>query len=172
MGLLSRRKLPAAARPRLVRDERVIAWASTSDGPQRAVVVTTLGVWLPDRDRLGWHQIHKASWSGSQLTIIPAVLVAERDGYDVMADGPPVSADLVDPRDVPEEIRKRVTRSVAQTFHEALPGGGVRVVARRTPGVNGVRWHVRYDDGTDRDDPAVVAATEELVSVFATPEEE
>ena len=169
MGLLSRRKLPAAARPRLARDERVVAWASTSDGPQRAVVVTTLGVWLPGRERFGWHQIHKATWSGPRLTIIPAVLVSAREHYDVMADDTPVAADLVDPHSVPEEIRRRVTRSVAQTFYEPLPGGGVRVVARRTPGINGVRWQVRYDEGTDGEDPQVVSATDEIVAAFAVP---
>jgi hypothetical protein len=172
MGLLSRRKLPAAARPKLVRDERVIAWAPTVDSPQRAVVVTTLGVWLPERDRLGWHEIHKASWSSPRLTIIPAVLVMSRGAYDVMADDTPLLVDLTDPDSVPEEIRKRVTRSVAQTFYEPLPGGGVRVVARRAPGINGVRWHVRYDDGTDAEDPEVVRVTDEIVATFAAPEPE
>jgi hypothetical protein len=172
MGLLSRRKLPAAARPKLVRDERIIAWAPTVDSPRRAVVVTTLGLWLPDRDRLGWHEIHKATWSSPRLTIIPARLVSSRDTYDVMADDAPVAVHLTDPDSVPEEIRKRVTRSVAQTFYEPLPGGGVRVVARRAPGVNGVRWHVRYDEGTDADAPDVVAATEEIVATFAAPEPE
>lgn len=172
MGLLSRRKLPAAAKPKLERDERIVAWAPTSDSPQRAVVVTTLGVWLPGRERLGWHQIHKATWSSPRLTIVPAVLVAPRDTYDVMADDTPLAVDITDPDSVPEEIRKRVTRSVAQTFYEAVPGGAVRVVARRAPGVNGVRWHVRYDEGTDRDDPQVVAATDEIVAAFAAPEVE
>jgi hypothetical protein len=41
------------------------------------------------------------------------------------------------------------------------------VVARRVPGVDGVTWHVRYDPGTDPDDPAVVSATAELVAEAA-----
>jgi hypothetical protein len=172
MGLLSRRKLSAAARPKLARDERIIAWSSTSDGSSTAVVATTLGVWVPGRERLGWHEIHKASWSGQRLTLIPAVLVETRSGYEVMTDGPAVSVDLADPGNVPDEIRKRVTRSIAQTFYEPLPGGGVRVVARRTPGVNGVRWQVRYDEGIDHDAPEVVAATDEVVAAFAAPEPE
>jgi hypothetical protein len=169
MGLLSRRKLQSAARPKLARDERIVAWASTSDGPGRAVVVTTLGVWIPGRDRLGWHQIHKAIWSPPRLTIIGAALIEARPTYDVMADDAPVGVQLADADGVPEEIRKRVTRSVAQTLHDRLPGGGVRVVARRVPGVDGVRWHVRYDAGTDRTAPDVVAATDEIVAALATP---
>jgi hypothetical protein len=164
--------LPAAARPTLDRDERIITWASTVDSPSRAVVVTTLGVWLPDAGRLGWQQIHKATWTSPRLTVIAAVLVSTRDSYDVMADAAPVSYDLAEPAAVPEEIRKRVTRSVAQTFYEALPGGGVRVVARRTPGVNGVRWHVRYDPGTDAEAPDVIAATDEIVATLSAPEPE
>ncbi len=169
MGLLFRRKLPAVARPKLARDERIVAWASTSDGPGHAVVVTTLGVWMPDRERLGWHQIHKATWSPPRLTIIAAVLVEARPTYDVMADDAPVSVQLAEPDGVPEEVRRRVTRSVAQTFRQPLAGGGVRVVARRAPGVDGVRWHVRYDEGTDGTAPDVVAATDEIVSASETP---
>jgi hypothetical protein len=167
--LLTRRRLPAPARPKLVRDERVIAWAATSTGPSRCVVVTNLGLWLPDRERLGWHQIHKAAWSGSRLTVVPAVLVDTREGYDVTADDSAVQVDLVDAGNVPAEIRTRVTRSVVHTSHHVLAGGGVRVVSRRRPGVNGVHWQVRYDEGTDPADPAVVDATQELVAEYSTP---
>jgi len=164
MGMLRRRKIPAAARPKLDRDERVVAWASTSEG--KATVVTNLGLWMPDRERIGWHQIHKASWAGTHLTVIPSVLVAERDGYDVMADDAAIDVALSDPGDVPAQVRDRVTRSVAYTEHHAVPGGGVRVVGRRIPGRNGVSWHVRYDDGTDADEESVMAATEELVAAM------
>ena len=59
MKIFGRRRL--RERPPLAHHERVVAWCSTSDG---AVVVTNLGLWLPGRkDRLGWHQIHRASWS-------------------------------------------------------------------------------------------------------------
>jgi hypothetical protein len=60
-----------------------------------------------------------------------------------------VSVNLGDPGDVPATVRERVTKSVAYTAHHPLPTGGLRVVARRVAGVNGVAWHVRYDDGTD-----------------------
>lgn len=148
MGLFRRRpKLPAADRPALDPEERVLSWARTaSDG---VLVVTNRGLWLPGGElRLGWHEVHKAVWSGQELTITPAEVVAERDGYAVVADRPVRSYRLPDPGDVPHQVRARVTRSVAYTAHHRLPGGGVRVVARRVSGVDGLTWTVRYDPGT------------------------
>ena len=170
MIVFGRRKPPRSLRPKLDKGERWLAWARSADDPGRAVVVTTLGLWLPGRARLGWHQIHKATWSGSRLTVIPSVPVGDpvpMDGagsYAVLADDEPVTVTLAEPGDVPAEVRTRVTRSVAYTAHHPLPGGGVRVVARRVPGANGLAWHVRYDDGTPHDDPEVVAATTQLVA--------
>jgi hypothetical protein len=166
-GFLRRRRLPAALRPRLDRDERVVAWAAASgDGEGRsAVVVTNRGLWLPGRaDRLDWHQIHKATWSGSQLTVVPAVQVGTGAGYAVMADDKAIGVRLTDPDDVPPQVRVRVNRSVAYTQHHALPDGGVRVVARRVTGTNGVTWQVRFDEGTDAGDPSIAEATAELVA--------
>lgn len=167
-GFLRRRRLPAALRPRIDRDERVVAWASTSDGDtdgRSAVVVTNRGLWLPDRaERLDWHQVHKATWSGSQLTVVPAVQVGTGEGYAVMADDRAIAVQLDDPDNVPPQVRNRVNRSVAYTRHHEVPGGGVRVVARRVAGVDGVTWHVRFDEGTDAADPSVTEATAELVA--------
>ena len=146
--MFGRRRLPRTLRPALSRDERVVAWASTSDG--RAIVVTNLGLWLPDRtERLGWHHIHRAAWSDPVLSVVPAAEVGTGEGYVVMADEPSVVISLDDPDDVPLEVRNRVNRSVASTTHHDLPQGGVRVVARRVPGRNGIVWHVRFDDETE-----------------------
>ncbi|MBO4210371.1 hypothetical protein [Micromonospora echinofusca] len=164
MGLFNRRKLPAANRPALDRDERVLAWARVADG-DGVVVVTNAGLWLPGRGhRLGWHDLHKAVWSGRELSVTPAERVAERDGYLVAVDSPVETYLLPDPGQVPHQVRTRLTRSVAYTEHHAVPGGGVRVVARRVVGVDGLTWTVRYDPGTPADEPAVVAATDDLVS--------
>ena len=64
-----KRKVPADVRAKFDRDERVVASASTVDA-NAAVVVTNRGLWLPGRERLGWHQIHKATWAGSRLTVV------------------------------------------------------------------------------------------------------
>jgi hypothetical protein len=186
IGLRRKRKVPADVRAKLDRDERVIASAPTVSASSAsastalastvdrdsAVVVTNRGLWLPGRDRLGWHEIHKATWSGPRLTVVPAVAVSEADRYTVMADDVAVVVALTGPGDVPAEVRDRVTRSVAYTAHHPLPGGGVRVVGRRVPGVNGVVWHVRYDEGTDAGDPDIVARTDDLVAQAARPKPE
>jgi hypothetical protein len=155
-------KLPAALRPALEPDERVVAWAAVGD--DRALVATTRGLWLPGGTRLGWHDIHKAAWSGRELRVTPAESAQVRDGYAVLVDGPVVSYLLLDPGELPDQVRTRVTRSVAFTAHYPLPVGGVRVVGRRMSGENGLSWAVRYDSGTPVDMDEVVHVTNELVT--------
>ncbi|BCL13318.1 hypothetical protein [Micromonospora sagamiensis] len=166
MGLFNRRpKLPARQRPELAADERVLAWARVGDGEEAAAVATNLGLWLPGRTaRLGWHDILKAVWSGRELTVTPAEPVAERDGYLVVADAPTETCLLLDPGELPHQVRARVTKSVAYTEHHPVPGGAGRIAARRVPGVDGLTWTVRYDPGTPADDPEVVAETDRLVA--------
>ncbi|HEX2774835.1 MAG TPA: hypothetical protein VHN18_20765, partial [Micromonosporaceae bacterium] len=78
-------RLPSQHRPPLADDERVLAW-SMADAGERVVVVTNHGLWLPGHaDRLGWHHVHKAVWSGRELAITPAQQVTERTGYRVVA---------------------------------------------------------------------------------------
>jgi hypothetical protein len=146
--LLRRRRLPAASRPPLEPDERVVAWAAAVDSP--AVVATNRGLWLPPPvGFVGWSAIHKATWSGGSLTVVPAQEVAAFEAYVQMRDLDPVTVALVDPDRLPDQVRTRVTRSVAYTRHFALAGGGgVRVVGRRVPGHDGLWWTVRYDPGT------------------------
>jgi hypothetical protein len=162
-----RPKLPVALRPALEADERVLAWAaagsSGATGQDTALVVTNRGLWLPDGVRLGWHEIHKAAWSGRELRVIPAEVAEVRDDYAVLVDSPPVTFLLLEPGEVPDQVRTRVTRSVAYTSHHPLPQGGVRVVGRRVSGVDGLSWAVRYDSGTPVDAEPVIELTGELV---------
>jgi hypothetical protein len=155
-------KLPVALRPALGRDERVVAWAPA--GENLALVATNHGLWLPDGRRLGWHEIHKAAWSGRELLITPAEVAEDREDYLVLADGPVTGYLLLEPGEVPDQVRSRVTRSVAYTAHHPLSVGGVRVVGRRVSGRNGLSWAVRYDAGTPVQLPSVVELTGELVA--------
>ena len=163
MKLFRRRPaLPAASRPPLEGEERVVAWCSCEQGG--VVVATNRGLWLPDAsDRLGWHEIHKAAWSGRELRITPAEVAEERDGYTVLVDGPVTTFLLLEPGEVPDQVRSRVTRSVAYTTHHELGRGAVRVVGRRVAGQDGLSWAVRYDAGTPVDQPEIVQATDDLV---------
>jgi hypothetical protein len=163
VSLFRRRpKLPADRRPPLEREERILTWAPVGD--DAVLVATNRGIWLPDGKRLGWHEIHKAVWSGRELKIIPAEPAQDRDGYTVLTDGPAVAFLLLEPGDLPDQVRTRVTRSVAYTTHHPMPSGGVRVVGRRVSGQNGLSWAVRYDAGTPVELPAVIELTDELVS--------
>jgi hypothetical protein len=160
-----RPKLPAELRPALEPGERVLAWTGVGEG--RALVATNRGLWLPGgpaHHRLGWHEIHKAAWSGRELRVIPAEVAEVREDYAVLVDAPPVTFLLLDPGELPDQVRTRVTRSVAYTAHHPLPVGGVRVVGRRVSGVDGLSWAVRYDAGTPVDAEPVVRVTQELVN--------
>jgi hypothetical protein len=162
--LRRRPKLPAERRPALEPDERVLAWAATGEADTAPVVVATnRGLWLPDGARLGWHEIHKAAWSGRELRLTPAEVAEERPGYTVLVDAPVREFLLLDPGELPDQVRARVTRSVAYTSHHPLPAGGVRVVGRRVSGQDGLSWAVRYDSGTPVDAEAVVEVTDDLV---------
>ena len=104
-------------------------------------------------------------WDGEALVVTPAEVVTERAGYEVVADGTPVRLKLTDPDHLPHQVRLRVTGSVQHPLHHELPGGGgVWIFARRVPGVDGLTWTVRYDHGTDGEDPAIVAVTDQLVT--------
>jgi hypothetical protein len=177
--IFTRRRLPPEMRPPLDPDERVVAWATVAEdaapigedaaptGPA-AVIATNLGLYLPGRtDRLGWHEIHKATWTGRQLVVTAATVVAQRSGYAVVADTAPMAVTLPEPGGLPHEVRTRVTRSVSFTSHQSVPGGAVRVVARRVPGVDGLRWTVRPDEGTDPATAEVERATAALVALCA-----
>jgi hypothetical protein len=185
LGLRRGRPLPDGYRPALDRDERVVAWAVTgpAGGPAAGgaagpaagaavrepgvLVATDQGLWLPGKPpaRLGWHEIHRAVWTGDSLEVTAARVVERSPGYVVVADLPTVRFQLADPGDLPAQVRGRVTRSVGPSSHHPLPGaGGVRVVARRVPGVDGLTWTARYDRGVDHDDPVVREVTADLVN--------
>jgi hypothetical protein len=158
--ILRRPRLAPESRPPLAPDERVLAFAGSDAG---MLVATNRGLWLPP-GRLGWHEIHKATWDGHVLVVIAARQVREWPGYTVVEDLPPVPFTLPEPGDLPKVVRLRVTNSVGPSTYHALPGsGGVRVAARRVPGRDGWRWTVRYDPGVDPADPVVAEVTAQLV---------
>jgi len=135
----------------LEREERVLSWADTSTGA--VVLATPLGLWWPSADaprRIGWQYIDKAVWKDRRLVVTEAALVDDI----LLVDKQPVSAELVNPRDLPPTVRKRVEGNVARSEMLPVPGGQARFVARRIPGQNGLQWWARLEPGT-ADTPAV-----------------
>jgi hypothetical protein len=106
--------------------------------------------------RTPWHLVDKAAWDPPRLVLIVA---AEGDPVgDAVAldEAPPRTFPLAVPRNLPAEVRDRVTRSVRHSAHHAVaPDGGVWLVARRVSGQDGLAWQVRFDPGTDPGDPLV-----------------
>jgi hypothetical protein len=146
VGLLHRFRRdrpPVEALAWLEPGERVTAWGRTSDGA--ALVATQRGLWAAG-ERLGWEQVHKARWDSGVLTVVPSLEVE----LGVREDGAPRRYEVVEPLGLPDEVRTRVTRSVAYSTHHRVGDGGVRIVARRVPGRDGLSWAVRYDSGTTR----------------------
>ncbi len=164
MGLrswLASRRPPPEIRGLLDRDEPVLAWGRTEAG--EPVVATRKGLWVPGGPprRIGWETVHTAGWDSGRFRLVEGVEVEP----DVVADGPVTVLRLAEAGGLPAAVHERVTASVAYTVHHQLPGlGGVRIVGRRVPGRDGVSYAARYDDGTDRQHPAVVAATEQLLA--------
>lgn len=160
-----RHRAPAELAARLAPDERVLAWARIGLDPEGApwIGATNLGLLLPNGARLGWHEVVRASWRDGVLTVVP--LVEFGDGY--AGDAAPLRLALRDPDGVPETVHKRVTASVAVTEHFPLqPAGGVRIVGRKVPGVDGLRWNAHLDPGAaigSAVDPIIHTQVEELI---------
>ena len=129
----------------------MLAAASTVDGGP--LVVTSLGLWLPEPDggarRVGWHLISKATWQSGTLTVTEAAEVDVVEGAVLIADRPPRRLRLADPGRVPETVQARVEASIRSRHHRTLPGGGAWFVQRKVPGQDGIVLQVRPDPGTD-----------------------
>jgi hypothetical protein len=153
--MFGRDRPPAQALAPLDRDERVTSWAELPSGH---VVGTPLGLWLPDSsgtpERIRWHEIAKAAWDAPRLTLSVTSTGAALAGAVTLVDQPPRVLTLREPRNVPKDVRDRVTRSVRYSSqHRLAPSGAAWVVARRVAGQDGLLWQVRFEPGTDADDP-------------------
>ena len=155
MPLLRRRRVPPQVRAvPLPAGERRTAWAVTAAG--EPVVATDRTLLLPGGHRLAWEQVERASWRPPHLTVLE---VADVEGAGAVHD-----LVLEDAGDLPAVVRTRVTGSVAWSTHERLsPDGGVRVVGRRVPGEEVLRWQLVFDTGTDTGDPLVRAQAQALL---------
>lgn len=161
--LLHGAELPAGFAGTLAEDERVVASAGADAGH---VVVTSMGIWLPEGARLDWHLVSKASWSGGVLTLVDAVERGRAGEAVLLTDQPPRRLVLRGPGRVPEIVRERVTGSIRSRYHRDLPGGGAWFVQRKVPGRDGVVLQVRADPGTD--EAAVRLVAEEVARRLAS----
>ncbi|QUQ67967.1 hypothetical protein [Kutzneria sp. CA-103260] len=142
----------------LAENESVAASCTSGGEP---VVATSLGLWLPGEERLGWHLVSKATWDGTALTVIAAVESGSAGAAVLLTDQPPCRYPLEQPGKLPEAVQRRVTQSIVDRHRHELPGGGAWFVRRRVPGQDGTILQVRADAGVD---PAAVAKLAEKVA--------
>lgn len=166
-GMARRERPPAEVTALLDPEERVTSWAELSTGG--FVVGTPLGLWLPSADggpaRTRWHLVVKATWDAPRLTLTTATEGGELTGAVTLVEQPPRVVNLPVPGVVPKDVRDRVTRSVRYSVqHSLAPSGGVWVVARRVAGQDGLSWQVRFEPGTDADDPLLREQVNALVA--------
>jgi hypothetical protein len=144
-------------------DERVLAWGvliheegwlvATSRGLRRVPADLALDR-AGEVDVLPWHEIGSAKWNkiadGGTFEVTPLTEVEP----GVQARLPVDKHVLVDARDLPPVVRRRVDQTVVASRRSPLPGGGgVLLVARRVPGQAAREWTVVFDDDADRNDP-------------------
>ena len=173
MALFTRRdRPPSEAIAHLAAGERVISWA---DGPNGEVLLATpKGLWwpieggeLPHR-LIGWQHIDKAVWRDQVLSVVEADVIDDL----LLVDRPPVTMELVVPRDLPPTVRRRVDSNVVRTDVLPITGGAARFVARRIPGQDGVVWWARLEPGVRDDEAArssVAMRIAELRASFEVP---
>ena len=141
-------------------DERVLAWGSLVRD-EGWLVATTRGLRLVNAaggeaaPLLPWHEVGHARWAatadgGGTFTITPLTEVEP----GVQARSAPRRHALSDPGELPQEVRRRVDRTVITSQRFPLPDrGGVVLVARRLPGQAAKEWTVVFDDDVDRSNP-------------------
>lgn len=152
-----RAKVP---RPELVvaQGERLLAWATTLDGS--AVGGTRDALYVAAGSRIPWENVEAADWDNDT-----SVLTVSEVGSWGQAR-PEHRLTIEEPGRFLELVRERVTASVVLQRHVPLEGRrGVRVIARRAPGVPAdLSWVFEYDEGIDPDDGFVRLAAAEALS--------
>ena len=149
--------LPDEARAGLpVEDgERVIAAGRTGDGGWAAAT----GLALVTADgRTPWVDVAHAQWYDEQRVLVLDL---------VPGAGPSRRIGLADPGRLPETVHERVMASIVLSRRFAVPGGAVRVVARRADGSTDTVWQVVPDAGTDLTTPEARAAADAAVATLA-----
>jgi hypothetical protein len=130
-------------------EENVLAIAEVSGGGH--VLATSLGLWLPSGERVGWHLISKATWRDGVLAITAATETETLEGAVLITDLSVQRFTLTRPGTVPRVVRTRVDGSIRSRHHHDLPGGGAWFVLRGVPGATGPVLQVRADPGTSEE---------------------
>lgn len=141
--------------------ERPLAWASGRAERWLVGTATALHLDAPEgRRRLGWEEIERAEWSHDSDTLA----VVEVTGWGLPERRTEFA--LVDPGQLLELLRERVTKSVVLTVFAPVHGRrGINVVGRRSPtGTGEIQWSYVLAEGLDPDDPYVAEVAERTLA--------
>jgi hypothetical protein len=161
MRLLRGRPTPDEVRAlRRDKGERILGWASAS-GDHRGYLACTNHALLfagpAQHERIAYDRVIRAAWEEPGLELVIQ-----------MESGTPTQTMrliLAEPGRVPAVVRDRVTASVMAQRHVPLrpDGTGARLVARKDPRTEQVRWAVIFDAGLDPADLENRAAADEAL---------
>ncbi|TNC27610.1 hypothetical protein [Amycolatopsis alkalitolerans] len=164
---LSGDRLPDGFPGELASNENALTVAEVAYGGH--LVVTELGLWLPEGRRVGWHLISKAAWGEGILTLVEAEEAGTAGAAVLLADREPVRFALPRPGKLPVMVRQRVDGSIrGRHRHELAGGGAVWFVRRKVPGRDGSVLQARADPGVDTE--VVAAMAREAAERLASPE--
>ena len=154
-----RTRLPADVRDALALapGERVIS--AGRDSANGWVVATDLALHAPGR-RMAWTDVVHAQWLPDEETLAVEPLPGTVPTWRLS---------LREPGRLPETVRERVMASIVMSRRVSLPGGGARLVARRTGSssdTSDLLWQVVPDPGTDLSDPLVRADVETQLAMM------
>lgn len=144
MRLTRWRNLPTGLA--LEKGERVLAVSGETVATDAALHFMNSG----SHTRLPWERVEQAAW---------------RDGVLLVREvgGARHTVPLTEPGSVPETVRERVTATVVVSTHVRLPGGGVRIAARRPAKGGEPRWTLVFDPGLDPTDAGLLAQAEQAM---------
>ena len=140
---------PPAEIRRRADGHRVLAWMPSGTS---TVIATDDALLLPagsEPDSIPWHLVLRLVWNPDSIEVTSQATAGGRPETHRIAVAEPFGA-------MPEVVRERVTASIVVQEHVPLVGErGARLVARRTPGSDELRWSVVFDVGLDAADPAL-----------------
>lgn len=173
MAVFRRRRLDPAVNKTISdtdRDDRVVAWATVAG--DRYVVATVRGLWWPTAGddpaamrRIPWELVDKAVWRDGVLIVIEAEVLDDL----ILVDRSPTALPLLEPGEVPAQVRRRVESSVVRSEIVPVTGGQARIVARRVPGRDGLTWWARLE-GSTPDNLVVRDQVQERIARFTAEE--
>jgi hypothetical protein len=146
---------------------RALAGAEAVDGTwlvgtrsELVLIAPAAGGPRPGETRIPWEQVEDADWDrdASRLRI------REVGAYGEPRPSYAFEMPEAEPGDLLQLIRERVSASVVLQRGQVVDGKrGFKVIGRRSPVGGPIRWMFEYDDGIDPDDPAVAAASDQLL---------